>query len=97
LRNTWGGKLLINAMFNAKLIKSDISELNPIVTANDFQAVKMLIIQYQSQTSKVLKQFILALQEENTRIMRIVINNNKNIPLASHGANSRGTDSVYME
>jgi hypothetical protein len=35
----WGGKLLINAMLKAKLIKRGISELSPIVTANGFQAV----------------------------------------------------------
>jgi hypothetical protein len=34
-----GGKLLINCMLKAKLIKRDIFELSPIVTANDFQAV----------------------------------------------------------
>jgi hypothetical protein len=45
----------------------------------------------------VLKHFILALQEENPRVMRVVINNDKNIPLASHGANPRETDSFYME
>jgi hypothetical protein len=29
--------------------------------------------------------------------MRIVVNNDKDIPPVSHGANPRGTDSVYME
>jgi hypothetical protein len=29
--------------------------------------------------------------------MRVVINNDKDIPLASHGANLRWTDSVHME
>jgi hypothetical protein len=29
--------------------------------------------------------------------MRIVINDDKNIALASHGVNSRGIDSVYIE
>jgi hypothetical protein len=29
--------------------------------------------------------------------MRIVINNEKTLPLAAHGANPRGTDSVHME
>jgi hypothetical protein len=45
----------------------------------------------------VLKHFILAPEEENPRVMRIVINDGKNIPLATHGANPRGTDSVHME
>jgi hypothetical protein len=45
----------------------------------------------------VFKHFILALQEEDPRVMRIVINNEKNILLAAHGANLRGTDSVHME
>jgi hypothetical protein len=81
-------------MLKAKLIKRGISELSPMVTVNDFQAVGMLIIQPQSQASKVLKHFIIALQEENSRVMRIVINNDKNVPLASHGANPRRTDSV---
>jgi hypothetical protein len=44
----WGGKLLINAILKAKLIKRGISELNPIVTTNGFQSVGMLIIQPQS-------------------------------------------------
>jgi hypothetical protein len=57
----------------------------------------MLIVQPQSQALKVLKHFILALQEENPRVTRIVINNDKDIPLASHGVNPRGTDSVHME
>jgi hypothetical protein len=64
LRNTRGGKLLINAMLKAKLIKGDISKLSPIVTVNDFQVVGMLIVQPQSQEPKVLKYFIFALQEK---------------------------------
>jgi hypothetical protein len=92
-----GEKLLINTMLKAKLIKRGISELSPIVTANGFQVVGMLIVQPQSQALKVLKHFILALQEENSRIMRIIINNDKNIPLASHGVNSRETDSIHIE
>jgi hypothetical protein len=92
-----GGKLLINPMLKAKLIKKVISELSPIVTANDFQAVGMLIVQPQSQALKVLKHFILALQEENPRVMRIIINDNKNIPLASYRANLKRTDRVHVE
>jgi hypothetical protein len=92
-----GAKLLINTMLETKLIERGIPELSSIVTVNDVQAVRMLIIQPQSQAPKVPKHFILALQEENPRIMRIVINNDKNIPPASHGASLRGTDSVHME
>jgi hypothetical protein len=92
-----GRKLLINPMLKAKLIKRDISELSPIVTVNDFQAIGMLIAQPQSQAPKVLKHFILALQEENPRVTRIIVNDDKNVPLASHGANPRRTDSVHME
>jgi hypothetical protein len=84
-------------MLQAKLIKRDISELNPVVIANGFQAVGMLIIQPQSQALKVLKHFILALQEENLRVTRIIVNDDKNVPLASHGASPRRTDSVHME
>jgi hypothetical protein len=95
--NPWGGKLLINPMLKAKLIKRGISELSPIVTANGFQGVGMLIVQPQSQEPKVLKYLIFALQEENPRVTRVVINNDKNIPLASHGANLRRTNNVHME
>jgi hypothetical protein len=84
-------------MLKAKLFERDISELGLIVTVNSFQAVGMLIFRPQSQAPKVLKHFILTFQEENLRVMRIVINNDKNISLASHGANSRGTNSVHME
>jgi hypothetical protein len=84
-------------MLKAKLFKRGIPELGPIVIANSFQAVGMLIVQPQSQARKVFKHFILAFQEENTRVTRIVINDEKNIPLAAHGANLRGTDSVHME
>jgi hypothetical protein len=97
LRNTQGRKLLFNTMLKTKLIERGISELSPIVTANGFQAVGMLILQPQSQALKVIKHFILALQEKNPRITRIVINNDKNIPLASNGANPRGTNSVHMK
>jgi hypothetical protein len=97
LRNTHGRELLINTILKTKLIKRGIPELNPIVTANSFQAVGMLIVQPQGQALKVLKHFTLALQEENPRVTRIVINNDKNIPLTSHGANLRGTDNVHME
>jgi hypothetical protein len=97
LRHTQGRKLLINTMLKAKLIEYGIPELGPFVTVNDFQAVGMLIIQSQSQSSKVLKHFILVFQEENPRITRIVINDDRNIPLVSHGVNPRGTDSVHME
>jgi hypothetical protein len=41
------GELLINIMLKAKLIKRGISELDPIITANGFQPVRMLIIQSQ--------------------------------------------------
>jgi hypothetical protein len=97
LRNTWGRKLLINPMLKAKLIKRGISELSLIVTVNGFQAVEMLIVQPQSQEPKVLKHFILTLQEENPRVTRIIINDDKDVPLASHGANPRRTNSVHVE
>jgi hypothetical protein len=97
LRNARGKKLLTNPMLKTKLIKRGISELSPIVTTNDFQAIGMLIVQPQSQESKVLKYLIFALQEENSRVMRVVINNDKNVSLASHEANPRRTDSVHME
>jgi hypothetical protein len=84
-------------MLLTKLIERGIPELYPIVTMNGFQAVGMLIVQPQSQAPKVLKHFILALQEENSRVMRIVINDDKNVPLASHEANPRRTDNVHME
>jgi hypothetical protein len=84
-------------MLKAKLIKRGISELSPIITANGFQAVGMLIVQPQSQDPKVLKHFILAHQEENPRVTRVVVNDDKNVSLASHGANPRRTDSVHME
>jgi hypothetical protein len=89
LRNVRGGKLLINAMLKAKLIKRGISELSPIITANSFQAVGMLIVQPQSEEPKVLKYLIFAFQEENPRVTRVVVNNDKDVPLASHGANPR--------
>jgi hypothetical protein len=97
LRYTLEGKLLINTVLKTKRIKRGIPELDPIVTVNSFQTVGMLIVQPQSQASKVLKHFILAFKEENSRVMRIVINDDKNIPLAAHIANLRGTDSVHME
>jgi hypothetical protein len=79
LRNAWGEKLLINPMLKTKLIKRCISKLSPIVTVNDFQVVGMLIVQHQSQALKVLKHFILTLQEENPRVTRIIINDHQNI------------------
>jgi hypothetical protein len=87
----------MNIMLKAKLMKRGISELGPIVTVRSIQAIGMLIVQPQSQALKVLKHLILAFQEENPRVTRIVINNDKNVPLASHGANPRGTYSVHME
>jgi hypothetical protein len=84
-------------MLKTKLIERGIPELGPIVTANDFQAVGMFAVQPQGQASKVLKHFILVFQEENPRVTRIVVNDDTDIPLASHGANPRGIDSVYME
>jgi hypothetical protein len=84
-------------MLKAKLIKRDISELSPIVIVNGFQAVGMLIVQPRGQAPKVLKHFILALLEENPKVTRIIVNDDKDVPLASHGANPRRTDSVHME
>jgi hypothetical protein len=89
--------MLISIMLKAKLIERGISELGPIVTANGFQAVEMFIVQPHSQAPKVLKQLILAFQKENPRVTRIVVTDDKGIPLASHGANPRGTNSVHME
>jgi hypothetical protein len=97
LRNTQGRKLLKNTMLKAKLIERCIPALNHIVTVNSFQAVRMLIVEPQGQASKVLKHFILPFQEENPRVSRVVINNDKDISLVSHGANQRWTDSVHME
>jgi hypothetical protein len=84
-------------MLKAKLIKRGIPELDPIVTMNSFQAVGLLIIQHQSQAPKVLKHPILAFLKENPRVSRIVIYDDKDVPLSSHGENPRGTDSVHME
>jgi hypothetical protein len=89
--------LLINTMLKSKLIERVIPKLNLIATANSFRAVGMLIVQPQSQVPKVFKHFILAFQEENPRVTRIDINDDKNIRLAAHGANLRGTDNVHME
>jgi hypothetical protein len=84
-------------MLKAKLIKRDILELGPIINVNSFQAVEMLVVQPQSQAPKVFKHFILTFQEENPRVTRIVINDDKNIPLVAHGTNPRGTDIVHMK
>jgi hypothetical protein len=84
-------------MLKVKLIKGGISELSLIVTVNDFQAVGMLTVQRQSQEPKVFKYLIFALQEENPRVTRVVINNDKNVPLVSYEVNSRRTDSVHMK
>jgi hypothetical protein len=92
-----GRKLLINTVLKTKLIERGIPKLGPIITTNGLQAIGMLIVQPQSQAPKVLKHFILALQEENLRVTRVVVNDDKNVPLASHGANPRRTDSVHME
>jgi hypothetical protein len=84
-------------MLKAKLIERAIPKLSSIIIVNGFQTVGMLIVRPQSQDAKVLKHFILTFQEENPRVTRIVINNDKNVPLASHGATLRGTDNVHME
>jgi hypothetical protein len=89
--------LYIGPMLKAKLIKGGISKLSLIVTTNDFQSVRMLIVQPQSQALKVLKYLIFALQEENPRVTRVIVNNDNDVPLASHGANPRRTDSAHME
>jgi hypothetical protein len=90
LRNTRGRELLINTMLKTKLVESGILELGPIVTVKGFQAVGMLIVQPQSQAPKVVKHFILAFQEENPRVTRIIVNDDRYIPLATHGANREG-------
>jgi hypothetical protein len=84
-------------MLKAKLIERGIPGLDLITTVNGFQAVGMFIVQPQSQALKVLKHLILTFQIENPRVTRIVINDDKNKPLAAHGANPRGADSVHME
>jgi hypothetical protein len=84
-------------MLKAKLIERGIPKLDPIITVNSFRAVGMLIVQPQGQSPKVLKHFILTLEEEKLRVTIIVINDDKNIPLVSHGAKLRGIDNVHME
>ena len=84
-------------MLKAKLIERGIPKLGSIITVNGFQVVGKLIVQPQGQALKVLKHFILTLQEENPRLTRIIVNDDKDVPLASHGANPRRTDSVHME
>jgi hypothetical protein len=71
-------------MLKAKLVERGIPKFGPIVTVNSFQAVEMLIVQPQRQAPKVLKHPIIPFQEENPRVTRIVINDDKNIPLATH-------------
>jgi hypothetical protein len=97
LRHMRGRKLLISTMLQAKLIERGIPKLGLIVIANSFQAVRMLIVQPQSQALKVFKHPILTFQEQNPRVTRVIINDDKNIPLVTHGVNPRGTDSVHME
>jgi hypothetical protein len=92
-----GGELLINTVLKAKLIDRGIHELSPIVTANIFQVVEMLIVQPQGSAPKLLKHLILPFQKENPRVPRVVVNNDKNVPLATHGANLRRTNSIHME
>jgi hypothetical protein len=48
---------------------------------NGFQAVGMLIVQPQGQAPNVLKHFILTFQEENSRVTRIVLTDDKNVSL----------------
>jgi hypothetical protein len=71
-------------MLKAKLIKRGIFELSLIVSVNDFQLVGMPIIQPQSEEPKILKYLIFTLQEENTRVTIVVVNNDKNVLLAFH-------------
>jgi hypothetical protein len=71
-------------MLKTILIERGIPELDLILTANSFQAVGMIIIQPQSQALKVFKHFILTFQEENPRVTRIIINDDKNISLIAH-------------
>jgi hypothetical protein len=84
-------------MLKAKLIKRDIFKLSLTVSANNFQAIGMLIVQPQGQALNVLKHFILTRQEENPRVTGIFINDDKNVPLVSHAVNLRRTDDVHME
>jgi hypothetical protein len=66
-------------MLKAKLIKRGIPELGPIITLNGFQAVVMLIVQPPRQTLKVLN--------HSPRVTKVVVNDDKNVSLASHEAN----------
>jgi hypothetical protein len=84
-------------MLKTTLTERGILELGPIVTVNSFQEFGILNIQPQRQSLKELKYFIHAPQEENPRVTRIVINNDKDILLATHGMNQRGTDSVHVD
>jgi hypothetical protein len=61
LRNTQGEELLINTMLKTKLIEKGIPKLGLIITVNGFQAIRMLIVESQSQALKVIKYFILTL------------------------------------
>jgi hypothetical protein len=66
-------------MLKAKLIKRGIPELGLIITLNDFQAVVMLIVQPPRQALKVLN--------HSPRVTKVVVNDDKNVSLASHEAN----------
>jgi hypothetical protein len=84
-------------MSKTKLIEWGISKLSPIIISYNFQTIGMLIVQPQGQALKVFKHFILTLQEENTRVTRIIIHNDKNIPLIAYRVNPRETDSVHVK
>jgi hypothetical protein len=79
------------------MVLQDIPGRSLDITSYKFQAIGMFTVQPQSQVLKVFKYFILSLKEENLTVTRIIIHNDKNIPLTTHRANSRGTDSVYMK
>jgi hypothetical protein len=88
---------LINTTLKAKLIERGIPELGPIFTANSFQAVGCSLFNLKAKLRKCSNTSSLLSKKKPPRVMRIVINNDKNIPLASDGVNPRGTDSVHME
>jgi hypothetical protein len=45
----------------------------------------------------VFKHLILALQEENQGVTRIIVYNDENIPFTANRVNPRGNDSVHMK
>jgi hypothetical protein len=91
-------KLVFKTQVMAKGFKMRVSEFRAIVTADHSYGISVpLVPQPQDKISNKTKCLPFLLKKEHSRIPRVVIHHNKDIPLPNHRSHTSWANKVHME